>query len=110
MNNMINSKYPNDKLIIGETINVNDRCQYTQLKNKVIGIKDLSYTGEFGLNELVDKSHDLLEKQVIISNEYLEDYAIGHFMDQTRRANDGTAGRSRLCGVGVFYRAHSLFA
>ncbi len=37
-----------------------------ELKRKVIGVKDLSYTGEFGLNELVDKSHDLLAKEEII--------------------------------------------
>jgi peptide chain release factor subunit 1 len=36
------------------------------LKTKVIGTKDLSYTGSFGLNELVDKSSDVLTSQVII--------------------------------------------
>ncbi len=30
------------------------------LKKKILGIKDLSYTEEFGLQELVDKSQDLL--------------------------------------------------
>lgn len=30
------------------------------LKKKIIGVKDLSYTEEFGLQELVDKSQDLL--------------------------------------------------
>ncbi|MBI2673164.1 hypothetical protein HYX19_02795 [Candidatus Woesearchaeota archaeon] len=37
-----------------------------ELKRKVIGVKDLSYTGEFGLNELVDKSDDLLAKEGIM--------------------------------------------
>jgi len=32
----------------------------TELKNKVIAIKDLGYTGEFGLQELLDKSQDVL--------------------------------------------------
>jgi len=36
-----------------------------ELKKKVLGLKDLSYTGEFGLNELVDKSKDLLAEEVI---------------------------------------------
>ncbi len=31
-----------------------------ELKKKIIGIKDLSYTEEFGLQELVDKSQDIL--------------------------------------------------
>jgi len=37
-----------------------------QIKNKIIGIKDLSYTDEFGLNELVEKSQDILAKEDII--------------------------------------------
>ena len=36
-----------------------------ELKQKVIAIKDLSYTGEFGLEELVDKSQDVLSKEAI---------------------------------------------
>ncbi len=38
----------------------------TRVKDKMLGLKDLSYTGEFGLNELVDKSHDLLASEEII--------------------------------------------
>ncbi len=37
-----------------------------EVKKKVLGLKDLGYTGEFGLNELVDKSHDLLAEESII--------------------------------------------
>jgi len=36
-----------------------------ELKDKIIAIKDLSYTGEFGLEELVDKSQDILAKESI---------------------------------------------
>ena len=36
-----------------------------ELKKKVIGIKDLGYTGEYGLKELVEKSKDLLAKEDI---------------------------------------------
>jgi len=36
-----------------------------QVKRKIIGIKDLSYTDEFGLQELVDKSQDLLSEEEI---------------------------------------------
>ncbi len=35
------------------------------LKKKVIAVKDLSYTGDFGLQELVDKSQDVLAKEEI---------------------------------------------
>ncbi|MEM4336683.1 MAG: peptide chain release factor aRF-1 [Candidatus Woesearchaeota archaeon] len=37
----------------------------TDLKNKIIAIKDLSYTGEFGLHELVEKSADVLAQEEI---------------------------------------------
>lgn len=36
-----------------------------ELKKKIIAIKDLSYTEEFGLQELVDKSQDVLAKEEI---------------------------------------------
>ncbi|MFH0868155.1 MAG: peptide chain release factor aRF-1 [Candidatus Woesearchaeota archaeon] len=38
----------------------------TEVKNKIIAIKDLSYTGEFGLKELVERSEDVLAKEEII--------------------------------------------
>ncbi len=37
-----------------------------EVKKKVLGLKDLSYTGEFGMHELVDKSHDVLTGEEII--------------------------------------------
>jgi len=36
-----------------------------QLKEKVISIQDLGYTGEFGLRELVERSQDVLAKEAI---------------------------------------------
>jgi peptide chain release factor subunit 1 len=38
----------------------------TELRKKIIGIKDLGYTGDFGLQELVDKSQDVLAKEEIM--------------------------------------------
>ncbi len=35
------------------------------IKKKIIGTRDLSYTGDFGLQELIDKSQDLLAKEEI---------------------------------------------
>ncbi|MBW2978416.1 peptide chain release factor 1, partial [Candidatus Woesearchaeota archaeon] len=37
----------------------------TELKDKIIAIKDLSYTGDFGLQELLDKSQDTLAQEEI---------------------------------------------
>ncbi len=36
-----------------------------QVKKKIIAIKDIGYTGEFGLQELVDKSQDVLAQEEI---------------------------------------------
>lgn len=37
------------------------------VKNKIIGIKDLSYTGSFGIQELVDKSEDILAAEELVT-------------------------------------------
>ncbi|MFH1506716.1 MAG: peptide chain release factor aRF-1 [archaeon] len=37
-----------------------------QVKQKIIAIKDLSYTGEFGLQELLDKSEDVLAEEDVM--------------------------------------------
>lgn len=59
----------------------------TELKRKVLGLKDLGYIGEFGLHELVEKAKDLLLKEVIteekeIMNRFFETLA----KDQTKVA------------------------
>ncbi|PIO03344.1 peptide chain release factor 1 [Candidatus Woesearchaeota archaeon CG08_land_8_20_14_0_20_47_9] len=59
---------------------VNGNYITNEVKKKIIGIKDISYTGDFGLNELVDISQDILaneeitaEKQIV--NRFLETLA-----------------------------------
>jgi len=37
----------------------------TELKKKIIAVKDLSYTGDFGLQELVEKSQDILAAEAV---------------------------------------------
>lgn len=39
----------------------------TEVKDKIIAVKDLGYTGEFGFQELVDKSQDVLAKEDIMN-------------------------------------------
>lgn len=50
-----------------------DKYDYinTELKNKIIGIKDLSYTGPFGLQELLEKSEDLLANESVMTEKNL---------------------------------------
>jgi peptide chain release factor subunit 1 len=42
-----------------------------QLKRKIIGIKDLSYTGDFGLQELLEKSEDILAEEDVVHEKTL---------------------------------------
>jgi peptide chain release factor subunit 1 len=49
----------------------------TDVKKKIIAIKDLSYTGEFGLQELLDKSQDVLAQEEIASEKEI----MGKFFD-----------------------------
>ncbi len=63
-------------VIIGGPVPTKDEffeSQYlnNELKKKVIGLKDLGYTGEFGLQELVDKSQDLLIKEEVAKEKAL---------------------------------------
>ncbi|MBW2989165.1 peptide chain release factor aRF-1 [Candidatus Woesearchaeota archaeon] len=48
-----------------------------ELRKRIIAIKDLSYTGEFGLQELVDKAEDVLAKEDIMA----EKKVMGRFFD-----------------------------
>lgn len=58
-----------------------------ELKKKILGVKDLSYTGEFGLNELVDKSQDLLAKEEVTKEKQL----VNRFFEMLARDPDKTA-------------------
>ncbi|MBU4502474.1 MAG: ribosomal L7Ae/L30e/S12e/Gadd45 family protein, partial [Nanoarchaeota archaeon] len=53
-----------DEFVDGDFIN-------NELKKKIVSMQDLSYTGDFGLNELVDKSKDALEKEAVMQEKKL---------------------------------------
>ena len=42
-----------------------------QLKKKILGVKDISYTDEYGLKELVKRSEDLIEKSAVMKEKNL---------------------------------------
>ncbi|MBI3027101.1 helix-turn-helix domain-containing protein [Candidatus Woesearchaeota archaeon] len=48
-----------------------------EVKKKIIAIKDLSYTGEFGLEELLEKSHDVLAQEDVIEEKKI----VGKFFE-----------------------------
>jgi len=56
---------------------LNGNFMFTKLKEKVIGVFDIGYTGHQGLEELVAKSEDVLAKEEIIK----EKIAVNRFMN-----------------------------
>jgi len=72
-----------------------------QLKDKIIGIKDLSYTDQFGLQELLDKSQDILAEEAGVGEKKI----MGRFLEMLSK-NPGmiSYGKSecmRLLKMGV---------
>jgi peptide chain release factor subunit 1 len=57
----------------GTTVNnfMNKNHITGDVQKKILGVKDLSYTGEFGLRELVEKADDILSKEDIIREKKL---------------------------------------
>ncbi len=47
------------------------------LKKKILGVKDLSYTEEFGLEELLDKSQDILAQEEVADEKKI----VGRFLE-----------------------------
>ena len=60
---------------------------FTELKNKVTAAKDLSYTGSFGLNELVEKSQDVLAQEIITKEKQI----INNFLEMLAKQPEKTA-------------------
>ena len=48
-----------------------------EVKKKIIAIKDLSYTGEFGLEELLEKSEDVLAQEDVMEEKKI----VGRFLE-----------------------------
>lgn len=73
----------------------------TEVKNKIIAIKDLSYTGEFGLEELLEKSSDVLAGEDVAEEKKI----IGKFLEmlatKPNMASYGENETMRLVKMGV---------
>lgn len=73
----------------GTTINdfLNKDYLTGDIKKKILGTKDLSYTGEFGLQELLEKSEDLLASEEVAEEKRL----MGRFFNELSK-DTGLAG------------------
>jgi peptide chain release factor subunit 1 len=77
----------------GPGITVNDFMNKDYLtgdvKKKIIGTKDLSYTGDFGLQELLDRSEDLLAEEEISQEKKTMQVFFKQMMDNIKKVTYG---------------------
>ena len=77
----------------GTTVNdfINKDYLTGDLKKKIIGTKDLSYTGDFGLQELLDKSQDLLADEEVAIEKKIMSRFFKQMLDNHRKVTYGEA-------------------
>lgn len=73
----------------------------TEVKNKIIAIKDLSYTGDFGLEELVDKSQDVLAKEELVKEKQIMQQFFTYLAKNMAKVSYGRDQVMRLLKMGV---------
>lgn len=72
-----------------------------QLKRKIIAIKDLSYTGDFGLQELLEKSQDVLSEEEVMQEKVVMQEFFGLLATASDKVAYGFMDILRLTGMGV---------
>ncbi|HIH11648.1 TPA: peptide chain release factor 1 [Candidatus Woesearchaeota archaeon] len=84
----------------GPGVTINDFVGYDyltgEIKRKIIGTKDLSYTEEFGLQELLDKSEDLLADEEIAIERKIMTRFFTILRDQPTKASYGEKETLRM--------------
>lgn len=80
-------------IIGGPGVTVNDFMNHDyvtgELKKKIIGTKDLSYTDDFGLQELLDKSTDLLEAEEVAREKKIMERFFKQLLDHPEKVTYG---------------------
>ncbi len=80
-------------IIGGPGVTVNDFLNHDyitgELKKKIIGTKDLSYTDDFGLQELLDKSTDLLEAEEVAREKKIMERFFKQLLDNPGKVTYG---------------------
>lgn len=72
-----------------------------EVKKKIIGIKDLSYTGDFGLQELLDKSEDLLAEQDVMTEKIIVNQFFNTLAKQPGKTSYGLAEVKKSLEEGI---------
>ncbi len=97
----------------GTTVNdfLNKEYITGDIQKKIIGTKDLSYTEEFGLQELLDKSEDLLaEEEVAIEKKAVQEF-FNEFRENPKKVTYGereTLKALEMNAVSVLFLSESL--
>jgi len=73
----------------------------TELKNKIITIKDLSYTGEFGLRELVERCKDTLAKEEITEEKEIMNKFFKLLATETNKVSNGIEETKKALELGA---------
>lgn len=72
-----------------------------QLKRKIIAIKDLSYTGDFGLQELLEKSEDVLSEEEVVHEKQLMRRFFEMLARETNKVSYGLKDVLKLTKMGA---------
>jgi len=72
-----------------------------QLKDKIIGVKDLSYTDEFGLQELLERSQDILAEEGVIDEKKLMNKFFNYLAKKPRMVTYGKDDCMKFLKMGV---------
>ncbi|MBI4152861.1 hypothetical protein HY495_04070, partial [Candidatus Woesearchaeota archaeon] len=77
----------------GPGVTINDFVNYDYLtgdiKKKIVGTKDLSYTDDFGLQELLDKSGDLLAEEEVAREKKIMNHFFMEFRENPKKVTYG---------------------
>ena len=72
-----------------------------QVKRKIIAIKDLSYTGEFGLQELLEKSADVLANEEVMHEKEIMQKFFGRLATNPKEVAYGEAHVRKTLDLGA---------
>ncbi|WP_048146580.1 peptide chain release factor aRF-1 [Pyrococcus abyssi] len=72
-----------------------------ELKKKIIGVVDISYHGEYGLRELVEKASDILRDHEVIREKKLVNEFLKHVVKDTGLATYGEREVRRALEIGA---------
>jgi peptide chain release factor subunit 1 len=102
-------------IIGGPGVTINDFMNKDYLtgdiKKKIIGTKDLSYTGDFGLQELLEKSEDLLAEEEVAKEKKIMQQFLSVLRDSPKKATYGekeTLKALDMAAVNILFISESI--